>query len=267
MALLCVLFLLAAPGSAAAPVLEARGNGVVVASGTVAALSARVATSRVVIPNPFLDGREKAYEAFPAATLLDALYGRGWREVPDGEVAFKAADGYEARVPVAKLLAGGAWLAFRDHDLAPRWEPVGKNRVNPGPFFLVWDGGRHPEQGYPWPWQVVAIDLSRLEDIYPHLAPRAEAKDPAVAHGYALFRALCVKCHGLDQEGGKLGPDLNSPQSVADYRPKEQLKAFIRKPSSFRFGQMPDHEHLRERDLEDLWLYLKAKSKERVKGW
>lgn len=260
------MLLLAAPSSAA-PTLEARAKGVMIASGTAAALAVRVATSRVIISNPFLDGREKAYEAFPAAALLDSFYGKSWRQVPEGEVAFKAADGYEARVSVAKLVAGGAWLAFRDHDKSPGWEPVGKNLVNPGPFFLVWDGGRIPDKGYAWPWQVVALDLSRLEDLYPHLSPRAAAKDPAVNRGYNLFRARCVKCHGIDQEGGKMGPDLNSPQSVADYRPKEQLKAFIKQPSSFRFGQMPDQDDLNERELEDLWLYLKAKSQERAKGW
>jgi mono/diheme cytochrome c family protein len=265
--------LLAAPAAPAAappagqPALEARAKGVMVASGTAAQLSERVATSRVVIANPFLDGRAKAYEAFPAAALLDALYGRGWREVEGGDVAFKAADGYEAHVAAAKLAAGGAWLAFRDHDRAPGWEPVGARAVNPGPFFLVWEGGRTPETGYAWPWQVIALDTARFEDLYPGLAPRGVKADSAEARGYALFRARCVKCHGLDQEGAKLGPDLNSPKSVTEYRPKDQLKAFIRKPSGFRFGQMPDHEDLSDRNLEDLWLYLKLKAGQRAKGW
>ncbi|TBR25743.1 cytochrome c [bacterium] len=253
--------------AAAQPVLEARAKGVAVASGTAAQLSARVATSRVVIENPFLDGRAKAYEAFPAAPLLDALYGRGWREVDGGEVTFKASDGYEAHVAAAKLAAGGAWLAFRDHDRAPRWEPVGKRAVDPGPFFLVWEGGKTPEKGYAWPWQVVALDTARFEDVYPGLAPRGVKGDSPEARGYKLFRLDCVKCHGLDQEGGKVGPDLNSPQSVTEYRPKDQLKAFIRKPSSFRFGQMPDHESLSDKDLEDLWRYLKLKAGQRQKSW
>lgn len=266
MTMITLLLLLAAP-SDAAPALEARAKGLPVASGTVAELSVRVATSRVMVPNPFLDGKTKAYEAFPAATLLDALYGKGWREVTDGEVTFIASDGYQAHVAVSKLAAGGAWLAFRDHDKAPAWEPVGKRAIDPGPFTLVWEAGKTPDKGYAWPWQVVALDLARLEDLYPHLAPRSAAKDSPEARGYALFKTHCVKCHSIDLEGGKLGPDLNSPQSVADYRPKDQLKAYIKKPSAFRFGQMPDHETLSDRDLEDLWRYLKLKSKERVKEW
>lgn len=266
-ALSLLLVALSASANAAPAVLEAQAKGVAIASGTAAQLSARVATSRVVIVNPFLDGRSKAYEAFPAATLLDAFYGKGWREMEGSEVTFKASDGYEAHVPAAKLAAGGAWLAFRDADKAPNWEPVGKNGVNPGPFFLVWDAGKTPEKGYAWPWQVVALDTARFEDVYPGLSPKGVKADSAEARGYGLFRARCVKCHGLDQEGGKLGPDLNSPKSVTEYRPKDQLKAFIKKPSSFRWGQMPDHEDLTDKELEDLWLYLKLKSAQRAKSW
>ncbi|MBI2362473.1 MAG: cytochrome c [Elusimicrobia bacterium] len=266
---LLVLLLLCPPRPAAAGerALEARAKGAVVAGGTAAELSARVATSRVVIPNPFLDGRSKPYEAFPAAALLDALYGRDWREAPGGEVAFLAADGYAARVTTAQLLEGGAWLAFRDLERAPAWEPVGDKKADPGPFFLIWEGGRTPERGYAWPWQVVALETTRFEDAYPHLAPAGAKPASAEARGYALFRARCVKCHGLDQEGGSVGPDLNSPRSVTEYRPKDQLKAFIRKASSFRYTQMPDQDNLSDQDLEDLWRYLKLKSAQRQQPW
>ena len=260
------LALLLALPAAAQPTLEARAKGVVIASGTAAQLSARVATSRVLVQNPFLDGRTKAYEAFPAAAVLDAFYGPGWRDVEGGEVAFRALDGYEARVPSAKLAAGGAWLAFRDHDRAPGWEPVGHKAADPGPFFLVWDGARTPESGYPWPWQVVALDTARFEDLHPGLPPRGVKDDSPEERGYRLFRTKCVKCHALDQEGGTLGPDLNAPKSVTEYRPKDQLKAFIRKSSDFRFGQMPDHPELSDRDLEDLWRYLKLKAGQKAKS-
>ena len=265
-ALLAAALFLCAPAGAE-PVLEARAKGGRVAGGTAAELSARVATSRVVIPNPFLGGREKAYEAFPAAALLDTLYGKDWRDAPSGEVAFLAADGYAARVSTAKLTEGAAWLAFRDLDKAPAWEPVGDKKADPGPFFLVWEGGRTPDKGYPWPWQVVAFETTRFEDAYPHLAPVGAKPGSAEARGYALFRAHCVKCHGLDQEGGKVGPDLNSPRSVTEYRPKAQLKEYIKKPSSFRYTQMPDHDNLSGTDLEDLWRYLKLKASQRQQPW
>ncbi|MBI5595833.1 MAG: cytochrome c [Elusimicrobia bacterium] len=263
--LLSALFAL--PASAAEPVLEARAKGAVVAKGSAAELSARVATSRVVVPNPFLGGRSKPYEAFPAAALLDALYGKDWRDAPSGEVAFLAADGYAARVATAKLLEGGAWLAFRDLDKAPAWEPVGEKNADPSPFFLIWEKARTPEAGYAWPWQVVAVETTRFEDAYPHLAPAGAKAGSPELRGYSLFRAHCVKCHGLDQEGGKVGPDLNAPRNVTEYRPKDQLKAFIKRASSFRYTQMPDHDSLSDKDLEDLWRYLKLKAAQRQKPW
>ena len=264
---LAVLALAVTAAPAAEPVLEARGGGRVVSSGTAAALAIRVATGRVILANPFLDGRQKAYEAFPAAALLDAMLGRGWREVPDGEVSFKALDGYEAHVAAARLADGGAWLALRDLDRAPAWERLGTRAVDPGPLFLVWDGGRNPDKGYAWPWQVASVEAARFEDKYPHLAPRAAGRDSAETRGFSLFRARCVKCHALDQEGGSMGPDLGAPRNVTDYLPEAHFKAYVRKPSSFRYTAMPDHEMLGPKDLDDLWRYLKLKAKEPKSGW
>ncbi|MDE2291118.1 MAG: cytochrome c [Elusimicrobia bacterium] len=257
------LLLLASP-AAAQPALQAYAKGVLVSSATADELSARVSSSFVAFPNPFLDGRAKGYEAFPMAAVLDALYGKGWRDAPGADVTFRAKDGYEARVPSAELAAGGAWLAFRDLDRAPDWEPVGPDQADPAPFFLVWEPGHPPEKGTPWPWQVVAFDTTRFEDVYPALSPQGAAAASPEERGYRLFRDRCVKCHALDKEGGTVGPDLLAPRPVVDYRPKAQLEAFIRQASSFQYGKMPDQTDLTDRDLEDLWRYLKSQARRRA---
>ncbi len=53
-----------------------------------------------------------------------------------------------------------------------------------------------------------------------------------------------------------MGPELNVPQSIVDYRPAEQIKAYIRNPVTFRYGHMPPHPDLSDGDLEDLVRYF-----------
>ena len=68
----------------------------------------------------------------------------------------------------------------------------------------------------------------------------------------------CNGCHSLASEGGKVGPDLSLPQSIVEYRPADQIKAYIRNPATFRYGNMPSHEHLPPADLDALVAYFTA---------
>jgi len=43
----------------------------------------------------------------------------------------------------------------------------------------------------------------------------------------------------MNREGGRVGPELNVPQSIVEYRPEAQIKAYIRNPLQFRYGHMP----------------------------
>ena len=64
--------------------------------------------------------------------------------------------------------------------------------------------------------------------------------------------------HAINGEGGKVGPDLNIPQSIVEYRPIEQVKAYIRNPAVFRYGNMPSHEYLSPQDLDALIAYFQV---------
>ena len=67
-------------------------------------------------------------------------------------------------------------------------------------------------------------------------------------------------CHSINGEGGTVGPELNVPRSIVEYRPIEQLKAFIRDPQSFRYSAMPAHRHLSDEELDALIAYFRAMS-------
>ena len=62
----------------------------------------------------------------------------------------------------------------------------------------------------------------------------------------------------MNREGGRVGPELNVPQSIVEYRETEQLKAYIREPTRFRYTAMPAHPGLSDQDLDDLVAYFQA---------
>lgn len=207
--------------------------------------------------------KQKTFEAFPIGTLLSKVFGEQLQHPDFTNVVFVALDGYRAISHAEVLQQTGGYLAFRDTEV-PEWEPVGRKQANPGPFYLFWtEREQSTENGYPWPWQVTAINLVRFQDEYPKVFPQGVAKNSSVYHGFEIFRQQCFRCHAMSNQGGKIGPDLNAPQNILSYRPIGMVKAMIKEPSKFRHTYMPDHPHLTENDLDSLIDFFLFKSRER----
>ena len=151
----------------------------------------------------------------------------------------------------------GAFVAIEDLDVAG-WEKIGPQHANPAPFYLVWSKAEQTNlDSHPRPWQLDKIEIARFDAIYPHTSPNAPDGSPA-AKGYGLFRDRCIRCHAINREGGRVGPDLNVPQNVTEYRPEDQIRAYIKNPAAFRYGNMPAHPDLSDADLDALVAYLRA---------
>jgi mono/diheme cytochrome c family protein len=224
---------------------------------TRAALEAAIPPETWTAFDPYY-GRSKTFRALPLAPTLALGFGAPAAELAKLDFVLRARDGYTMPLPGSKLFEKGGYLAIADVDF-PDWEPVGQQRANPGPFYLVW---REPAQAsletHPRPWQLATIEIAPFDVTFPHTVPTGLPADAPAMAGFRLFRASCIACHAINREGGRIGPDLNVPQSVVEYRPIAQIRAYIKDPRTFRYSNMPAHPDFGETDLDALIAYFEA---------
>jgi len=225
--------------------------------------------TRVSVSHDPYYARPKVFLACPLARVFELGFGTSPGALGDANVFFRALDGYVKPASARLLAEPGAYLAFADADPAvasqSNWEPIDRRQVDPGPFYLVWTGaGQADPHLYPWPYQLAAIEIAPFEARYPHTSPVGEPAASPAWRGFAIFRRECVACHAVNGEGGAVGPELNVPRSIVEYRPEEQLKAFVRDPQSFRYTSMPSNPHLSDADLDAIVAYFRAMSARKV---
>jgi len=227
---------------------------------TPADMAKRPSVRLVTIEDPFFK-KGKRYKAVPIKDLLTAAYGGSWGENTLGEVLFDALGGYRSHARVSVLMNDGGMVAFADADKLD-WETIPGKSGTPAPFYLIWTGPEQgPKKGFPWPWQLTGVKMTVLEDEYPKALPKGAAPDSATVRGWNTFRRACISCHSMSGAGGTVGPDLNEPRGVTRYHGKSFLKAYIRKPSSFRHTKMPDFDDLDSTELNELIAYFKHMTK------
>jgi len=230
-----------------------------------AVLATSCGVTRVSIEDPYY-GRRMNYLACPLNRVLREGFGITDKELADLDVIFRASDGYAKPSPGALLTRDGGWLAFTDADRgtleAPAWDPIDRRQVDPSPFYVVWAGdAQRDTHRYPWPYQLVQIELTSLAKTYPLTVPTGAAAGSPELAGYEIFKNECIACHAINGEGGKVGPDLNVPRSIVEYRPEAQIKQYIHDPATFRYTSMPAHHHLSEAQLDTLVAYFRAMSR------
>jgi mono/diheme cytochrome c family protein len=254
-ALALLLALTAAPARAAEPSLTFANASGELLRVTAWDLRQRKDARVIEVPDPFY-GKLKHYRAVPLRNLLTAAFGPSWIEGGVGEMFFEALDGYRSHAPLPILAQEGGMLAFEDAD-APGWEELPKEKVKPGPFYLVWTGAEQtPAKGYPWPWQMMTIKPGIVDDLFPNAVPRNFPPKSRAPAGWAVFRTRCISCHAMSGQGGSVGPDLNEPRGVTSYHDKKHLKEYIHRASAFRHTKMPDFDELEPKDLDDLMSYF-----------
>lgn len=131
----------------------------------------------------------------------------------------------------------------------------GKLVLNPGPFYIMTTEPKEYEK-WPWPFQVIKIEFNykaSQDDYFP-----VDAKEgTTVMSGYTIFNNQCISCHSVNLTGGEIGPELNIPQNITEYRDREYLVTFIKNPNSYRAkSSMMKFEHLSDVELSAIVDYL-----------
>jgi mono/diheme cytochrome c family protein len=263
----CLLFVgsLAAADDGAAELAFSRRSEPV-ATRDLAWLRQAVPTRVVRVVDPY-EEEVVEFEALAFDAVLDAIYGRSWRD--EEEVLFRCRDGYQPTVPVERIIAHRAQLAFARRDradftLRKRESGVSK-QIDLAPFYLVWenldDTRLRAEGDYGWPYQLIALDLIRARDHFPKMAPALSAP-AAVQAGFAVFRVHCSRCHTLNGEGGSIGPELNGPIPAAVRRDTAWLRRWIDDPSrvlpTARMERLNPALPERKRAIDEVIRYLQA---------
>jgi len=231
-------------------------------------LRAACPEERVEVTDPY-HHQPMTYLALPLRCVLDAGFEKtgGAAGQASRGMLLRALDGYTRPVSGRDLLEEGAFIAFGEPDLmqggdgAQRFAKIDRRGIDPGPFYMVWAGGtQNDPHVHPWPYQLATIEVAPFAEAFPHTVPKGLAEsDPGWA-GYAIFQRACASCHAINGEGGKVGPELNVPRSIVEYRPIEQIRAYVRNPQATRYTSMPPHPDFSEADLDALIAYFSAMS-------
>ncbi len=199
--------------------------------------------------------RNQRYQGLWLDDVLREL-SRG-RSESDLYVRFRCKDGYLPIMPLARAMAGKGLIAIRDANAPPGedWQrlPGSGTASIPAPSYLVWVSPAGDTDEYPWPYQVIAIELVASAQALAGLDTEGPSR------GRELFVTHCLKCHAINGVGGTFGPELNFPCSVTEYWNPRLLSRFIANAGSVRAGsKMPTFDSLRREDVQEIVGYLRS---------
>ena len=225
-----------------------------------AALRAACEELTVAVADPYYE-KPKRFLAWPLRCVLELGFG-ALTDLASQELLLRALDGYTRATEGSVLLEPGGYVAFADADRpGGGFDPIDYRQADPAPFYVIWKGaGERDVVRYPWPYQLAELEVVRVEDRFPRAVPPGAGPGSPARHGFDVFRRNCLQCHAINGEGGRVGPELNVPQSIVEYRPEAQIRAFVRDPRTFRYTQMPANPQLSEADLDALLAYFRHMS-------
>lgn len=199
---------------------------------------------------------------FLAFSLTEILEFMGPIDPSFNEISFTAIDGYSPSMPTKDALKHKAFIAFREKS---RTNGFSLDKI--APYYIIWENDSSVPEHYPRPYQLTKITVTSFQEKFKEIYPKALAENENAADGFLLFRKHCIRCHSINGIGGKVGPELNSPNNVLEYWDNAKIKVFIQDPNAFRGNSiMPKIPELTSQDVEKIVSYFSfMKSYKKIK--
>jgi len=219
------------------------------------ALLQKKLTSKIITVDDPVYKKKKTYEGFPLPEVIKLL---GLNKA-DEAIEFHCVDGYKPILEMGQIEKGDSYLVFRDTEVKEgKWESFehGKEKITPGPFYLVW---QNPTEEAQWPYQIIGLEQIDFSKKYSKIFPPELKKlSGSTRRGFNIFRNHCLKCHSINLEGGELGPELNIPKNITEYRNKKYLMAFISDSNTYRFKSTmpPFKDVLTKKQIDEVLAYI-----------
>ncbi|MBV69961.1 MAG: hypothetical protein CMH52_01305 [Myxococcales bacterium] len=207
------------------------------------------------ISDPFYKRAKATFEGYELNAILALSPKYKTLDPTRHSLRFVCLDGYKTTFSLDSIRGARGVLATRVQGDTPVPWPVkarGKQKQTAGPYYLVWDAETYDEKR-PWPYQLTQIEFISNESVDRRLGTHLKNLDRA---GEALFRTYCLACHSVNLQGGQLGPELNVPKNITEYRSHDYLLAFIKKPQDFRAGSVMPPSPLKEDEIKSVIVYL-----------
>ena len=214
---------------------------------------ALVGDTLITIESEFLFKKTKTYQAFPFQKNLDLIL-PAELDRTDLENIFRCVDVYGPGIPLSYLDSSAAYLAYRDPEMATAHTNWGDSLQQKfAPFYMVWEKNPVAGKNLPWAYGLYQIEINSFEAEYQYSKP----SDAQFAAGFELFKNKCMKCHAINQEGGRMAPEFNHPKNITEYWNKEDIWAFAKDPQSYRSTSlMPDVTDLERAEFDEIYAYL-----------
>lgn len=216
------------------------------------ALRDRLETHEIEVINPDL-GRLVRYLTFSLADVLNLM------EANDAEdLVFLCLDGYKSNTAAANVKSLDLRLAYGEDGLPGKWSliPTGKTMSNPAPFMVISANTSDPKI-FSWPFQMNQIEVVSFAKKFPRMLPSGVRENSKVARGFSVFREQCVKCHSVNLQGGEIGPELNIPKSITEYRSTRFLRQWLHDPEQFRARARMPSPNLTPKEIDEVIAYLR----------
>ena len=196
-------------------------------------------------------------EGFQAIGIKEAI-----PQMDSLEIIFVCKDGYAPSMPLKSFFSRDAFILPQEEKDLVNWPEKVRKKVLP--YYITFTDGKDKER-LPFPYGAVKIKIDYAANQHELSFPESIQQDSLLAKGFKLFQHRCGKCHSVNKEGGKVGPELNYPQNIMEYRSRDYFFSFVKNPQSYRYNSTMGSMEIEEDQLNLIYQYLQAMRNHKIK--